>query len=102
MVTNSVTFEEPNEERGPFAIFCLTQNPGSESPRGFVLSGLGQGVSAVSGSWLIFSGSRESHWSPVGNVGVTTGAQRNGPKLSESLFNDPLGFNTPDSTAVRT
>jgi len=48
-----------------------------------------------------FFGSRPRAWGPKATVGVATGPQRDAPKLSDSLLNNPLWVKDPFRTAPR-
>jgi hypothetical protein len=95
----SGTSGEPSWRTRVIAFIQLAKNPESESPRGFFVSGLSQGVSSRPAAEPAFSVSRESDWVPVGTPTVTTARRRTAPELSDSLFDSPLRVNTPVTTA---
>ena len=55
----------------------------------------------VQWSVMKFSVSKDGVWGAAGNVGVATGPQRDAPRLSNSLLNNPLWVNDPFRTGVR-
>ncbi len=71
----------------------LTQEPRSESDGALGFRRSVKRICAVFADAVRFSGSRESAWGPKATMGVASGAQKSAPKLSDSLFNDPLWVN---------
>jgi len=79
----------------------FTPNPESESARRFHITYRCQRVLRMSGRGVKFSGLGERVRGAVATVWLPLGVRKNAPKLSDSLFYNPLKFNAPARTAAR-
>jgi hypothetical protein len=79
----------------------LTQNPETESVRGFFITYWCQRVLRMSGEDAKFSGLGERVRGAVATIWLRAAVRRTAPKLSDSLFYNPLKFNAPVRTATR-
>ena len=87
--SNPVRSGEPNEILELFRSVWLTESPGRESGRSFLVSRCRERLTRVSWPSMRFSGSRERDRGPKATVGVATGPRKTAPELSDSLFNTP-------------
>ena len=79
----------------------FTPNHESESVRGFLITYCCQRVLRMLGGGAKFSGLGERVRGAVATIWLRAAVRRNAPKLSDSLFYNPLKFNAPVRTATR-
>ena len=94
VVPKTVPFGEPTSERATPLSLKLTPNPEHESVRGFRVSGRPANPLRQFQDRPVFSVFGESERATNANVEVATSLQREPPKLSDSLVNNPLWVNT--------